>query len=104
MDAVRVRFVPSDVPVLTSCPADRTAAIHGAAEALARLGRSHLGGNLEVTAGARTPLADERLAAARAVENVLRGGCGSVQVPPPRRWPATPGCAGSGGCPCPTIP
>jgi hypothetical protein len=87
--------------VLTSCPADRPAAIHGAAEALARLGRSHLGGNLEVTASARVPLAAERLAAARAVEHVLRGGCGSVQVPPPR-WPATPGCAGAGGCPCPT--
>jgi hypothetical protein len=79
---VRVRFVPSDVPVLTCRPADRTAALRGAAEALARLGRSDLGGHLEVTPG---PAPAERLAAGRAVENALRGGCGTVQVPPPPR-------------------
>ncbi|MFC4147657.1 hypothetical protein ACFO0M_15480 [Micromonospora mangrovi] len=85
---VRVRFTPSDVPVLTCFPADRAAALRGAAEALARLGRADLGGCVEVSpAGPPDPrsAAVEHLAAARAVENALRGGCGTVRLPP--RWP-----------------
>lgn len=98
--AVRVRFVPSDVPVLTCRPSDRTAAVRGAIDALARLGCSYLGGTLEVTSsGPAHRAADERLAAARAVENALRGGCGSVQVPPPRSWPAPPHSPDDDGCP-----
>jgi len=85
-DVVRVRFVPSGVPVLTCAPPDRAAALRGAAETLARLGRSDLGGHLQVSVGGPEPA--EHLAAARAVENALRGGCGIVQVPPPR-WPGT---------------
>ncbi|GGM08903.1 hypothetical protein GCM10012279_28720 [Micromonospora yangpuensis] len=98
-----VRFVPSDVPVLTSCPADRTGAIRAAGRTLAEMGRSYLGGHLEIRATGTPRLARsaERLAAVRAVQNVLRGGCGSVRFPVPPRWPAGPGCPGDADCPCP---
>lgn len=86
---VRVRFTPSDVPVLTCFPANRTAALRGAAEALARLGRADLGGCVEVSPAGAPPdaraAAAEQLAAGRAVENALRGGCGTVRLP--ARWP-----------------
>ncbi|MFI9526050.1 hypothetical protein [Micromonospora rosaria] len=103
---VRVRFTPSDVPVLTSCPADRTAAVRAAGRALAGMGRSYLGGHLEIssTAADRGTGPGERLATVRAVENVLRGGCGSVRHPSPQRWAAPGTCPGSPTCPCPPVP
>ncbi|AEB46093.1 MULTISPECIES: hypothetical protein [Micromonospora] len=81
--APRVRFTPSAIPVLTCTPARHEAALRGAAEALARLGRSDLGGSLRVSAPGPVDAAAERLAARRAVENALHGGCGSVLLPPP---------------------
>ncbi|MBQ1076221.1 hypothetical protein KBX06_24130 [Micromonospora sp. C31] len=98
--AVRVRFTPSEVPVLTSCPADRTAAVQVVARTLARLGRCDLGGTVEVSASGPVNADDERAAAVLAVEYALRGGRGAMQLPVPTRWPAPAGCGG--GCPCPT--
>ncbi|WP_139128991.1 hypothetical protein [Micromonospora nigra] len=95
-----MRFTPSDVPVLTSCPADRTAAVQVVARTLARLGRSDLGGTVEVSTGGPVNADDERAATVLAVEYALRGGCGPVQLPAPTRWPAPAGCGGD--CPCPT--
>ncbi|MEU6024678.1 hypothetical protein [Micromonospora sp. NPDC047134] len=84
-DAVpRMRFTPSAIPVLSCVPARHEAALRGAAEALARLGRSDLGGILRVSAPGSADAAAERLAARRAVENALHGGCGTVLLPPPR--------------------
>ncbi len=73
-----VHFIPSELPVLTS---DHPAALDGAALALDRMGRSHLGGVLQVRAPGATSDA-VRLAAARAVENALRGGSGTVTLHP----------------------
>ncbi|MEV6692775.1 hypothetical protein AB0M35_15020 [Micromonospora sp. NPDC051196] len=81
--APQVRFTPSAIPVLTCTPARHDAALRGAVEALARLGRSDLGGILRVNAPGPADAAAERLAARRAVENALHGGCGSVLLPPP---------------------
>ncbi|WP_146017555.1 hypothetical protein [Verrucosispora sp. ts21] len=79
-----MRFTPSAIPVLTCVPARHEAALRGAVEALARLGRSDLGGILRVSAPGSADAAAERLAARRAVENALHGGCGTVLLPPPR--------------------
>jgi hypothetical protein len=73
---VYVRFTPSDVPVLTSCPAHRAAAIGAAARTLCALGQSYLGGHLEISWSPsalrhRTPVGSEYLAASRAVVRVL---------------------------------
>jgi len=79
---VRVRFTPSAIPVLSCTPTGHDAAVRGAAEALARLGRSDLGGSLEVSAaGDPRNLVAEHFAAGRAVENALHGGCGCVLLP-----------------------
>ncbi|MFC8365092.1 hypothetical protein ACFUIY_35100 [Streptomyces griseorubiginosus] len=70
-----VRFIPSDIPVLTSTPARADDAVRAAGRALARLGRSHLGGHLVLMTG-RDGLSDDRtareVAVARAVEHALR--------------------------------
>ncbi|WIN00187.1 hypothetical protein ACTOB_003881 [Actinoplanes oblitus] len=76
-----VRFIPSQIPVLTCEPAGHPAILHGAVSALARLGRSDLGGVLQVRAAGAAPDAI-RVAAGRAVENALRGGSGWVALPP----------------------
>jgi len=76
---IRVRFTPSAIPVLSCTPTGHDAAVRGAAAALARLGRSDLGGSLEVKAAGDPAV--EYLAAGRAVENALHGGCGCVLVP-----------------------
>ncbi|MGC5033706.1 hypothetical protein [Micromonospora sp. DT229] len=101
-----MRFTPSAIPVLTCVPARHEAALRGAVEALARLGRSDLGGTLRVSAPGPADAAAERLAARRAVENALHGGCGTVLLPPPRppstrhRNPDTP----NPSAPPPAIP
>jgi hypothetical protein len=75
--------------VLTCEPPGHPAALHGAATALARLGRPDLGGLLQVRAAGAAPDA-VRLAAGRAVENALRGGSGNVTLPPAgTRWTGT---------------
>ncbi|MDX3854837.1 hypothetical protein [Streptomyces sp. AK02-01A] len=93
---VCVRFTPSDIPGLTSRPAHRTAVIRAAGKALDAQGRGYLGGHLEITSNAPlargcTLAASEQLAAARAVENALHGGCGTVRLPLPDRWPDASG-------------
>jgi hypothetical protein len=76
-NTVGARFTPSDVPVLTTDPVHRTAAVHAAVRMLKALGRSYLGGHLEITwsppgSMPRTPAGSEYLAAGRAVETALR--------------------------------
>ncbi|MFY1638271.1 4'-phosphopantetheinyl transferase family protein [Solwaraspora sp. WMMB335] len=76
-NTVHARFTPSDVPVLTTSPPHRVAAVHAAVRTLNAHGRSHLGGHLEVKwsppgSGPHTPGGSEYLAAARAVETALR--------------------------------
>jgi len=73
---VYVQFTPSDVPVLTSCPQHRAVAIGAAARTLCALGRSYLGGHLEISwnppaSRHRTPVGSEYLAASCAVAHVL---------------------------------
>ncbi|WP_432828444.1 hypothetical protein [Dactylosporangium sp. CA-092794] len=65
------------MPVLTTDPVHRTAAVRAAACTLNAFGRSYLGGHLEVTwsppgSRPRTPAGSEYLAAGRAVETALR--------------------------------
>jgi hypothetical protein len=85
------RFTPSEVPVLTSFPPRHALALREVGRALAQLGRSYLGGHVELCWDDPPPpsaaAGTERVAAVRAVENVLRGGCGTVRFPLPRRWP-----------------
>ncbi|MEU5667942.1 hypothetical protein [Streptomyces longwoodensis] len=87
------RFEPSDLPVLTSTPARADHAVRAAGRALARLGRSDLGGHLVLTAGhdgqSGDPAAQER-AVARAVERALR-----------RRPPGPPPVRGAPAAPAP---
>jgi hypothetical protein len=97
--AVCVRFTPSEIPVLTSSPAHKTAVIRAAGRALATLGRSYLGGHLEISSD--TPphrgcalAVSERIAAVRAVQNAMAGGCGAVRLPLPERWPGPEGGTG----------
>ena len=70
-----VYFVPSDIPVLTSAPARADHAVRAAGRALARLGRSHLGGHLVLVAGRdglSGDMAAQERAVDRAVEHALR--------------------------------
>lgn len=80
------RFVPSDLPVLTSTPARADHAVRAAGRALARLGRSDLGGHLVLTAGHDRPsgdLAAQERAVARAVERALRRRPPRLPLAPP---------------------
>ncbi|MGJ5756783.1 hypothetical protein [Streptomyces galbus] len=82
--------MPSELPVLTSTPARADHAVRAAGRALARLGRSDLGGHLVLVAGRdgpSDPAAEER-AAARAVEHALRRR--PLRLPPVPGAPAAP--------------
>ncbi|WP_162907792.1 hypothetical protein [Allorhizocola rhizosphaerae] len=73
---VHVRFTPSELPVLTSHPAYKKAAIRAAGRALVTMGRSYLGGHLEVrwdlpTVSGSAMAVSEYLAATWAVEHAL---------------------------------
>ncbi|MCI4066938.1 hypothetical protein MRQ36_32000 [Micromonospora sp. R77] len=81
---VRVRFTPSDVPVLTCFPVDRRRRCAGPEALARRSGRPRRLRRGEPAGGAPdgSAAAVEQLAAGRAVENALRGGCGTVRLPP----------------------
>ena len=81
----RVRFTLSDLPGLTSWPPHCGAAVLAAAAALAALGLGYQGGHLEVSSRGPAAEAAEHLAARRAVESAVRGGCGTARVAVPER-------------------
>lgn len=73
---VYVRFTPSELPVLTSYPEYKKAAIRAAGRALITMGRSYLGGHLEVfwdlpALRGSAQAVSEYLAATWAVEHAL---------------------------------
>ncbi|MEO5877323.1 MAG: hypothetical protein ABIS86_15615, partial [Streptosporangiaceae bacterium] len=78
---VRARFIPSEVPGLTSSP-HRVTTLRTVARTLASLGRGYLGGHAEITCdavpipGCRSLAATEPLVVARAVRDAVGGGRG----------------------------
>ncbi|TKT04644.1 hypothetical protein [Streptomyces lasalocidi] len=77
--------MPSDLPVLTSTPARADHAVRAAGRALARLGRSDLGGHVVLTEGhgPSGDLAAQERAVARAVERALRHRPPRLPLAPP---------------------